>query len=270
MSDTFRLWQSILQIEILKSCVAERLIVIAGELHFHKSPLILERRVIGINTALGFHDNGLVNFTIFALENEEVRRVHSNISPATVQALIALDLKFCHGTVAVVVDLQAKPLNLIEGQDFFEESLLKAAVCVIGQIVEGAVFLRMGRILLAKHLQNGGISGFLCQLHHGLLFCADFQLTFIIQNDAFYQVLCGVVIVRFLCVDCGSEICDIQQAGFLGNQLFLCVEGTLFAERLSDICFHHSMVVAGTVVTNAVALVGHGQIDLPQQIAVAA
>ena len=85
-----------------------------------------------------------MNFTILALENEEIRRVHSNISPATVQALIALDLKFRHGTVAVVVDLQAKPLNLIEGQDFFEESLLKSAVCVVGQIVEGAVFLRMG------------------------------------------------------------------------------------------------------------------------------
>ena len=85
-----------------------------------------------------------MNFTILALENEEIRRVHSNISPANVQALIALDLELRHGTVAVVVDLQAKPLNLIEGQDFFEESLLKAAVCVVGQIVEGTVFLRMG------------------------------------------------------------------------------------------------------------------------------
>ena len=144
LSDTFRICQSILQIEILKSLIAERLIVIAGELHFHKSPLILECRVIGINTALGFHDNGFVDFIILALENEEVRRVHSNISPAAARAPVALDLELRHGTVTVVVDLQAKPLNLIEGQDFFEESLLKSAVCVVGQIVEGAVSLRMG------------------------------------------------------------------------------------------------------------------------------
>ena len=149
LSDTFRICQSILQIEILKPCVAERLIVIAGELHFHKSPLILECRVIGINTALGFHDNGLVDFIILALENEEVRRVHSNISPAAARAPVALDLELRHGTVTVVVDLQAKPLNLIEGQDFFEESLLKAAVCSIRKVMERMILLGMRRILFA-------------------------------------------------------------------------------------------------------------------------
>lgn len=136
LSDTFRICQSILQIEILKPRVAERLIVIAGELRFHEGALVPECRVICINTALGFHDNGFVDFTILALENEEVRRVHSNISPAAARAPVALDLELRHGTVSVVVDLQAKPLYLIEGQNFFEESLLKAAVRVVGQIVK--------------------------------------------------------------------------------------------------------------------------------------
>ena len=109
-----------------------------------------------------------MDLAVFALENEEVRCVHPHILPGTGASFVALDLKLRHSPVAVVVNLKPQMLDFREGQHLPQEYLLKAAVGVIGQIVEGAVLLGVGGILFAEHVQDIFLPHLLGQLHHRL------------------------------------------------------------------------------------------------------
>lgn len=162
------LGQRILQIQILKPRIAKGGVVLPKELRLHEGLFILKFWIVGIGFALGLGDHSLMDLAVFALENEEVRRINPYILPSIAASFVALDLKLRHGSVTVVIDLQAQTLDFGKGQHFPQEYLLKAAVRVVGQVVERAILLGVGRILFAEHGQDIFLPHLLGQLHHRL------------------------------------------------------------------------------------------------------
>ena len=69
------------QIQILKSRISERLVILPQELRFYEVALVLKGGIVGIDLAFGFHDDGLMDLAVSALEDQEVRRVHADIQP---------------------------------------------------------------------------------------------------------------------------------------------------------------------------------------------
>ena len=139
--------------------------------------LTIEEISLGMITKLkeqaGVH-SGVVSTVLDAVQMplqwtmRKFRCIHPYILPSIAASFVALDLKLRHGPVAVVVDLQSQTLDFREGQHLPQEYLLKAAVGVIGQIVEGAVLLGVGGILFAEHGQDIFLPHLLGQLHHRL------------------------------------------------------------------------------------------------------
>ena len=50
-----------------------------------------------------------------ALDDKEVRSIHSDVIPAVAGGFVALDFELRHSPVAVVVDFQSKLFHLREG-----------------------------------------------------------------------------------------------------------------------------------------------------------
>src|SRR5699024_6411740 len=125
-------------------------VVLTEELRLHKSPLVLELGIAGIDFALGLGNQHLVDHIVLPLENQEVRSVYPHILPAAPAVPVALDLKLGQRPVTVIVDLQPQSFHLREGEYLIQEILFKGAVSMVGQIVEGVILLGVGGILLSE------------------------------------------------------------------------------------------------------------------------
>ena len=90
------LGQRILQIQILKPRIAKGGVVLPKELRLHEGLFILKFWIVGIGFALGLGDHSLMDLAVFALENEEVRRINPYILPSIAASFVALDLKLRH------------------------------------------------------------------------------------------------------------------------------------------------------------------------------
>ena len=88
--------QCILQIQILKARISERLVVLPQEHRLREASLVLKSGVVGIDFALGLHNDGLVDLAVSPLENQEVRRVDTDILPPAAALLVALDPELGH------------------------------------------------------------------------------------------------------------------------------------------------------------------------------
>ena len=114
----------------------------------------------------------------------------------------------------------------------------------------------MGGILLPQHFQNGCVAGSLGQFHHLLSLGIDLQLALVIQDDPLHQILLGIVVLRRGSRNGGCKVSDVQQAGFLGNQLLGGSEAAAVAECLADIGFYHMAVILGAVEPGAIPVIG--------------
>mgnify|MGYP006922418631 CR=1 FL=1 len=57
---------------------------------------------IFIDFALCLHDQRLMYLSVPTLDNEKIRGIHPDVTPAIPGRFVALDLELCHGPVAVV------------------------------------------------------------------------------------------------------------------------------------------------------------------------
>lgn len=69
----FPLWERILQIQILKPVIAKGTIIELEEFTFHKGTLVLEPRVVRIDSTLGLHNDCLMDFSILSLDDQEIQ-----------------------------------------------------------------------------------------------------------------------------------------------------------------------------------------------------
>lgn len=102
----FLVRHGILQIQILKPLIAESGVVLPQKLGFHKGTLVLERGNTGIDFPLCLHNQRLMYLFVPTLDNQEIRGIHPDVTPAIPGGFVALDLELRHSPVAVVVDLQ--------------------------------------------------------------------------------------------------------------------------------------------------------------------
>ena len=75
----------------------------------------------------------------FTLDDKEVRRINTDITPLTSVLLITLDLKLGHSTVAVVVNLQAEVFNLVKIVYFNYVSVVNFRSCLIKLVLVDSV-----------------------------------------------------------------------------------------------------------------------------------
>ena len=136
--DSPKVSDSIFKVQVIKPLIPKRSVVLLGKLCFHEPPLCLKFRIIGINLALGLHDDCLVYLPFPTLNNQEVRCIQPDILPGSFDGLIAFDLELCQSPVSVVVDFEPQFLQQREGQYVMKEGLFKAAVRMVGQVMIGS------------------------------------------------------------------------------------------------------------------------------------
>lgn len=250
----------ILQIQVLKPLIAESGVVLPQELGLYKGPLVLERGIIGVNFTLCFHDQRLMDRPILPLNNEKVRGIHPDISPTVSSGSVALDLELGHSPIAVVVDLQPELFHLSEGQYILQELLFKIAVCAVGQIVEGAVFLRVGGIFSPQLVRRFCVAVLLQRLDGGQDVRLDFEFARIVQYDILHHRLHRVIVLNFIWHGMNDrlEVGDIQQRRLLRDMFRLAFVVPLLAKRLADVGFRCQAVILGTEISPLSVLIGNG------------
>ena len=193
-----------------------------------------------------------MNFTVFTLDNQKVGCVDANITPFVSGFFIALNLKLGHSSITVVINLQAEIFNFIEGQHFFQESLLKATISTVGQIMERTVFVCVRTALRSECCRHGRVAGFFEEANGFFHFGIKLQLALIILDNVFYHALRRIIVCGLVGIHFGSEVCDVQKICFFGYQLFGSVKVKLIAEVFADICFYQPAVIVRTVITRTV------------------
>ena len=142
-NNSITIGEHIFQVEIIKAIITKRFVIFLRKLGFNKSAFIFERGIIFINISLCFNDDSPMYFSILTFNNQEVGGIDTYITPFAVAVFIALNFKFCHCAVTVVIYLKIKCSDIVKPQHFCEERLLKTTVGTIRQIVERTILLRM-------------------------------------------------------------------------------------------------------------------------------
>ena len=90
----------IFQIQIVKIRVQ------LAESCFHKGLPLGKIWVIGIKTALGFHNDSPGYLSLHPLQDKEIRRIHAHIAIVPPLLLIALDTELRQATVTIIINFQ--------------------------------------------------------------------------------------------------------------------------------------------------------------------
>ena len=190
--DALAVAQRVFKIEIVEAAITELLLVLLEELLLDESPAVLERLVLGIECALCFHNEHLVDFVVLTLHDEEVGRIAADVFPLSVGVLLeAVDAELSELSVAIVIYFQIVVMDALLRQHFVKEERLKVAVYMIGQIVIAAVLVRVAAVLSAV---------LFCLFPHTCPFESFYDsqylgwnitLTSVIPDDAFHLLLLG-------------------------------------------------------------------------------
>ena len=121
----------------------KRFIILLNESRLHKVPPASEVWIVCVKSTFGFNDDHLMDLTILALDNKEIRRIKTDTLPMSADLLKTADTEFSQIAVAVVVNLQTEFFDLGKCQDLIQKSPFKRTVRFVWQIMEGSVLVRM-------------------------------------------------------------------------------------------------------------------------------
>ena len=134
---------------------------------------------------------------------------------------------------------------------------------MVGQIVERAVFLRVGGIFSPQLVRRFCVAVLLQRLDGGQDVRFDLEFTRVVQQDILHHRLHRVIILNFIGrgMDDRLEVSDIQQGCLLRDVFRLALVVPFLAERLADIGFRCRTVIFGAEIPHPTAFIGDGLKD---------